>query len=147
MFMLSFIFVIICGLLEWKWNYAAFFKLLFVCLDIQLSSGGEWNHINRFNPVIFLSLSQGHEFSTSYVRVIVCFVDISGIVDQHCLSLLLIMIRIRLKAINRRGKFWCWDGVWMNDEFWWLWPLQERSAWWVYSENLALKQHLPTTFS
>jgi hypothetical protein len=78
-------------------------------------NGGGWNHINRFNDVIFLSLSQGHEFSTSYVRVIVCFVDISGIVDQHCLSLLIIMIRIRFKAINRRGKFWCWDGVWMND--------------------------------
>ena len=46
MFMLSFIFVIVCGLFEWKR----------VCIGNPRGEG--WNPINPFNPTTFLCLFQ-----------------------------------------------------------------------------------------
>jgi len=62
MFMLSFIFVIVCGLIEGKRICAGFFYRLFIFvlpLEIQLSRRGEGcDPINRLNPATFLCLFQ-----------------------------------------------------------------------------------------
>ena len=85
MFMLSFSVVIVCGL-----------YMIALPLEIQLSRG--YDAINRFNTATFFG------FPTSYVavsflcdqwvqlrwEVIVCFVDIGGIIDHHFLNFLLI---------------------------------------------------------
>ena len=68
-------------------------------LEIQLSEEAVWVSIDRFNPVTFLFPSQARTW-ISIVRfvcfmfnglvweVVVCFVDIDGIVDHHCLNFL-----------------------------------------------------------
>ena len=68
------------------------------CLDTD--KGGKTT-VHRFNPAIFLWLSQPG-FPTPYVvvffvfdylmwKMIVWFVDIGGIVDYHCLNFLFII--------------------------------------------------------
>ena len=68
-------------------------------LEIQLSEEAVWVSIDRFIPVTFLFPSQPeHGLPSSDVvlfmfnglvwEVVVCFVDIDGIVDHHCLNFL-----------------------------------------------------------
>ena len=53
-------------------------------LDIHLSIGKGCDLINKFNPVKFLCLSR----AWTWISNVVCFVDIGGIVDHHCLNFL-----------------------------------------------------------
>ena len=53
MFMLSFIFVIVCVFVEWKQIYRGFF-IYVLPLEIQLSTGKGWDSINRLNLTTFL---------------------------------------------------------------------------------------------
>ena len=68
-------------------------------LEIQLSEEVVWVSIDRFNHVTFCSLPKPeHGLPSSDVvlfmfnglvwEVVVCFVDIDGIVDHHCLNFL-----------------------------------------------------------
>ena len=80
MFMLSFVFVILFGFLEWKQMCAGFFYRLFIHVsEIQLSRGEDWDPINWFNTTTFLCLYQVIDpaivlfmFMLSFVFVIVC---------------------------------------------------------------------------
>jgi hypothetical protein len=56
MFMLSFIFVIECVLVEWKWICAGFLNYLLLSV-LPLYQDG-WDPINQFNITTFLCLSQ-----------------------------------------------------------------------------------------
>ena len=57
--MLSFIFVIVCGLYERKQNYAGVYLLFaFTYRYCHSNSGRIWDSINRIKPVSFLCLSQ-----------------------------------------------------------------------------------------
>jgi hypothetical protein len=59
--MLSFIFVIVGGLFEWKRICAGFFYHLFiyvVLLEIQLSKREGWDPINWFNPTTVCACPQ-----------------------------------------------------------------------------------------
>jgi hypothetical protein len=61
MFMLSFIFVIVCDLFEWMQIYIKVFCHLFtyvLALEIQLLRREGWDSINWFNPTVLLYLSQ-----------------------------------------------------------------------------------------
>ena len=61
MFMLSFIFVIVCDLFEWMQISIKVFYRLFtyvLALEIQLLRREGWESINWFNPTIFVCLSQ-----------------------------------------------------------------------------------------
>ena len=57
--MLSFVFVIVCGLFEWKGIYAGILSLFIyvLLLENQLSTEEGWDPINRFNTTTFLCLS------------------------------------------------------------------------------------------
>jgi hypothetical protein len=60
-FMLSFIFVIVCDLFEWMQISIKVFYHLFtyvLALEIQLLRREGWDSINRFNPTVLLYLSQ-----------------------------------------------------------------------------------------
>ena len=74
--MLSFIFMISCGLFELMRICGGFFYRLFIyvlLLEIQLPGQEGWNLINRFNPATILCLSQA---STRISNVICCGVFI-----------------------------------------------------------------------
>ena len=61
MFMLSFIFVIVCDLFEWMQICIKVFYHLFtyvLALEIQLLRREGWDSINWFNPTVLLYLSQ-----------------------------------------------------------------------------------------
>ena len=103
MFMLSWIFVIVCGNFECVF-YFYFLFIYVLLLEIQLSRGEGWDPINRFNPATSLCLSQARTWISNIMllslifvfnelrwEVIVCFVDIGGIVDHHCLNFLFII--------------------------------------------------------
>jgi len=46
---MSFIFVIVCGLFEWKQIFADFASFAYICIEIQLSRGEGWDPSNWFN--------------------------------------------------------------------------------------------------
>jgi hypothetical protein len=61
MFMLSFNFVIVCGLFECKQICTGFFYRLPICvlpLEIELWKGEDWNPIKRFIPATLVCLTQ-----------------------------------------------------------------------------------------
>ena len=70
---------------------------LLCMLEAQLLRGERWDPINRFNPVINLCLSQARTLISNAIchglffmfnefrwEVIVCYVDINGMVDNCC---------------------------------------------------------------
>jgi len=80
-----------------------FWSFVYICITIgdQLSRGEGWDPINRFNNTTFFCPSKAGMWISNimvvyYVfrewrwEVIVLFVDISGIVDQHCLNFIII---------------------------------------------------------
>ena len=98
------------------WQYVVFLsgsrsvqlscRLLILPLEIQLSREVGWDHINQFNPASLVYLSQARIWIYDVIccglvcvhwvqlrwEVIVCFVDIGGIVDHHHLSFLFITL-------------------------------------------------------
>jgi len=99
MFLLSYIFVIVCGLFEWKQIYAGYLSFVYICiaLEIQLSIRREdWVHISRFNSAtcLCLCLPQARTLISNVLccgllfcsdngsEVIARFVDIGGIVEN-----------------------------------------------------------------
>ena len=67
--MLSFLFVIVCGLYEWN-RFCADFVI--VCLNLYCRWGSNWScwvPINPFNPTASLRLSQSMPLSTTSLRL------------------------------------------------------------------------------
>ena len=98
MFMMSFIFVIVCRLLERKRICAGFWFRLIICvfpLETHLSRW-KWNFCICFNPATFLCLSQARTWISNIIcrvffmfselrgEVIVRLVNIGG--SHHCLN-------------------------------------------------------------
>ena len=54
----SFIFVIVCGLFEWRHVFFYRVCIYVLPLEIQLSRGEGWNRINRSKAATFVRLSQ-----------------------------------------------------------------------------------------
>jgi len=54
----------------------------------------DWDSIRWFNPATLLYMSQVRNWMLNEGRgeMIVCFVDIDGIVDHHCLNLFFLKI-------------------------------------------------------
>ena len=103
---------------EWKWVCACLF--LFVLLLLTLNtinlSPALWeilnyqekegrDPINQFDPATFVCLFQARAWISNAIcygffylmiwgEVIVCFVDISGIVDHHCLEMIVCYVDI-----------------------------------------------------
>ena len=118
MFIFPFMFVIVslCGLFEWKQICAWFFFYhLFISVlfpEIQLSREREgWDPTNQFNHITFVCLSLDFQCHMSWSflcfcdmrrDVIVCFVDISRIVDHHCLNFLLIRYIYKIAKLKTR---------------------------------------------
>ena len=97
MFMLSFIVVLVCGLLEWRHISGVLFSI--VCLYL-FPLEGQLLTTNLFNIATFIWLSQAktwisrNQYMALYFyvlwlqlswEVIACFVDIGGLVDRHFL--------------------------------------------------------------
>jgi hypothetical protein len=91
-----------------KWKVLYRLSIPVLPLEIQLSRGNSWDKINWFKSAIFLFLSQANTWISNVIccsslflmlnelrYVIVSFVDIGGIVDQHCLNFVFV-IQIRL---------------------------------------------------
>jgi len=90
--MLSFIFVIVCGLCELK---RIWLSISILPLEIQLLRGegvGGWDPINRFNPATYLVVF--YVFNDLRSEVTVGFVDIGEIVDHHYWNFICILIDI-----------------------------------------------------
>ena len=118
MFMLSFNFVVVCGLFEWKWICACFFCCLFISvllLQIQLSRG--LGSIDQFSSAI---LSYHHKpkpwFPTPYVVVVFLFVQwfkvivcYGGIVDHHYLNFISFHKRLCIAQL-----YWWTDRVYVQ---------------------------------
>jgi hypothetical protein len=66
-FILSFIFVIVCGLFEWKQIFADFASFVYICIEIQLSRGEVWDPINQFIPVPIQDLNFKCHMSWSFL--------------------------------------------------------------------------------
>ena len=101
--MLSFIFVIMSGIIKRKWISAVFFICFIFILQLENQLSREVSDpINRYNPAIsFLVLVPACgicAFNDLRREVIVLFVDIGGIVDHHCLNFLFIMIMFLLQS-------------------------------------------------
>ena len=99
-FILSFTFVVVSGLFEWKRICARFFYRFFIhvyvlLLGIQLSKGEGLDPINQFNPATCLCLSQpGPAVPTAYVVFFfLCSVS-SGEKRGACLLILAELITI-----------------------------------------------------
>jgi hypothetical protein len=107
MFMLSFIFVIVCDLFEWKQICAGFISLVYICivLEIQFPRVEGWVPIIRFNTDTCLCLTQGRtwifnvlcrglscvQWIQSRLKMMVHFVYISEIVDRNYLNFLFLI--------------------------------------------------------
>ena len=78
MFMMSFIFVMACGLFKWKRICAGFFyPFVYKCITIGSRSSYQesrvWDSISWFNHATFFPCTQpGPAFQTSYVVIFVC---------------------------------------------------------------------------
>ena len=96
-FILSFTVVLVCGLLEWK-HISGFFSIIWLYL---FPLEGQLLITNLFNIARFIWLSQAKTWiSRSHYmalycyalwlelswEVVVCFVDIGGLVDRHFFS-------------------------------------------------------------
>ena len=79
MFMLSFIFVIVCGLVVWE-RIGACCLYMHCRLEIHVSRGEGWDPINRFNPVTLLCLSQARTWISNIIclGLILCSVQTRG---------------------------------------------------------------------
>ena len=96
--MLSFIFVIVCDLFEWKRIRACFISLVYICiaLEIQFPKVEGWVPIIRFNPDTWISnvICRGL-FCVQWVqlrlKMMVGFVYISEIVDRNYLNFLVLI--------------------------------------------------------
>ena len=76
-------------------------------LEVKLSRWEDVDPINRFNPATLLCLFQADGicrglFSVQWVKVVVPFVDISGIVDHYGLNFLSV-IYIELMFLGRQS--------------------------------------------
>ena len=117
--MLSFILVFLSGSKSVHGFFLSFLLYLYCCWEIKLSRGGGLGPIKMLNPttLLYLSLERVWIFNVTChglfhvqwfeVRgdcTFVCFVDIGGIVDHHCLNFLFIM----------QGLLWTcrWQIIW-----------------------------------
>ena len=110
--MFLFIFLIVCVLFEWKRICAGFLYRLFISvllLEFQLSRWEGWDLMNRFNPTIYVCLSQASIWISNVTsvqcvqlrwEVIVRFVDICEIDDHFlwclCYSIFTFMCNVLL---------------------------------------------------
>ena len=82
-FMLSFIFVIICGLFEWKLICVCFSSLVYIA--VQLSRGKGCYPINQFKPTTCVCLSQAR----TWISNVICkyFVNVGHAIIHYLLKL------------------------------------------------------------
>jgi hypothetical protein len=128
MFRLSYIFVIVL-----KESVQVFFIICLYMYCRWRSSYQRGDPINRCNPATFLCLSQARIWISKVIcsglicvqwvqlgwEVIVCFVDIGGIVDHHCLNFLFIITFVPFNTREilcslKMGQSWSWSyGSWI----------------------------------
>ena len=120
MFMLSFIFVIVCCPFEWKRICSGFLSLP-LPLEIRLSRRDGCGSINRLNLATSLCPSQARTwisnvicrcsfFMLSELRCGVILFDIGGIVDHHCLNFFCLII---INSTGWAATFLCFNVIFL----------------------------------
>ena len=110
MFMLSFIFVIVFELFEWKRICSGFFfSFLFwfisvLPLNFQLSRGEGWDPIKRFNPATYVCLSQASTWMFDVICSVPFMIKIGG--ERRFFALLILLEFYESRVTNHWLEKW-----------------------------------------